>query len=101
MNVKKNVKRNVEALLRDYPDTRNDDKLLTITYWKVYDNVDMSSEENFYSSFMHQSTSTESIRRARQMIQEDGKYMPTDEVVAKRRWKQVQMKEAVKQRQVV
>lgn len=102
MSKKSGVKKNVESLLRLYPETRNDDKLLTIMYWKMYDKVDMSNEESFYSSFMHQSTSTESIRRARQLIQEDGYYTPTDEdVVVKRRCKQVRMKKAVKMREVV
>lgn len=101
--VRKNgVRKNVETLLRDYPETRNSDKLLTILYWKHFDKVDTSSEEKFFISFMHQSTSTESIRRARQIIQEDGLYPPTDiDVIEKRQCKQLRMRRAVKEREVV
>lgn len=98
---KKSIRHNVEKILGSYPETRNDDKKLILKYWQLYDKIPMDNIESFKLGFINSSTSTESIRRARQLIQEEGKFLPTDEMVAIRRWKKSKMENAIKEREVV
>lgn len=87
------IRQNVEAILRDYPETRNDDKLLMLRYWEIIDGINFGA--NFESQFRFQATMPESIRRARQLVQEEGLYLPTSAVAASRRSKEVQMRWSV------
>lgn len=102
----KNIRKNVEQILQDYPQTRNSDRLLYVTYWKVIDDLPIDNEtsaRNFAKLFVKKSTNSESIRRARQLIQQEGLFLPTDEKVIKARHKkQIQMKDAIlNEREVV
>jgi hypothetical protein len=103
MKKKRTIRDNVEEILRDYPYTRNSDKKLIIKYWEIVDKISMNSIDEFLHGFMVKATNPESIRRARQLIQEEGKYLPTDPtVLERRRKKQYLMKESIKKhRQVV
>ncbi len=99
----KRVRKNVEMILRDYPETRNSDKLLILKYWELVDKLPMYSMARFKDAFVLNSTNTESIRRARQLIQEEGHYLPTKkEVISRRRKKEIEMFTAiVEEREVV
>jgi len=82
----KHVKGRVEAILREYPETRNCDKLLCITYWKLIDEVKDLDGIQF-------ATCPEAIRRARQWLNERGQYLATDpEVLKKRRYNAREMR---------
>jgi hypothetical protein len=91
------IRENVEAILAKHPSTRNNDKDLMLTYWEEIDNVELGNR----FEFIFFATSPESIRRARQLIQEEGSYLPDDEVIAKRRGRESQMVRAVRHREVV
>ena len=68
--MKKNVRKNVEAILRVFPEARDNDRFLLLTYWKYIDRIDFDS---FEDSFLNgHATNPESIRRSRQLIQADG-----------------------------
>ena len=98
----KTIRNKVEFILRYNPEARNCDKTLIFTFWKEFDEISMDNEDSFKKGFIHNSTSTESIRRARQLIQEDGMYLPDDEIVMSRRRKQLKMNsEIVNNREVV
>lgn len=80
----------VETILRDYPDTRNSDKLLLKKFWEIFDaRLFITNEAGawLHVDQISNLTSAESIRRHRQMIQLDGKYMATDGVINNRRVK--------------
>ncbi len=95
----KNIRKNVEQILQDYPQTRNSDRLLYVTYWKVIDDLPIDHETSarkFANLFIKNSTNSESIRRARQLIQQEGLFLPTDDSVIKARHKkQITMKDAI------
>lgn len=96
------IRENVEKLLVKYPHLRNDDKELMVKYWEEVDQLDFTSVIRFLNGFKSASTaSPESIRRARALIQSEGKLLPTDETVKARRWKRTAMEEALKNGQVV
>lgn len=93
------IRDNVETILHADEESRGNDKRLIMLYWKQIDNVDFSK---FESEFVEKATMPESIRRARQLIQEEGKYLPNDEIVLKRRARQSDMKNSiVKHREVL
>lgn len=97
----KTIRQNVEAILRDMPMSRDDDKILIITYWNVIDGiVDKEGMVDPYNIF-DKATTPESITRARRLVQAEGKYLPTDPTVAARRNKEVEMRKAVKLGEVV
>lgn len=77
------VKENLITILEEFPETRNNDKLLMLRYWELCDDVDMT--ENFEKTFLASATSPESIRRARQLLQSKGLFLPTDEEVIRKR----------------
>lgn len=77
------VKQGVFTILESIPETRNNDKLLMLTFWERYDDADLS--QPFGDSFMAAKTPPESIRRARQQIQNTGLFLPTNESVLKTR----------------
>jgi hypothetical protein len=86
---KRTVKQYVEAILRKYEDARNDDKILQLLYWKLVDKIDFN---NFPSEYVRKATPSESITRARRIIQEEGKYLPSDEVSEVRRNREMSMR---------
>jgi hypothetical protein len=79
----KQIKQNVLALLEAFESARNSDRYLLLKYWQVVDNISMG--EGFAQSFINQSTSAESITRARRSIQSTGLFPPTDPEVLKKR----------------
>lgn len=95
------IRDNVEKVLGIFPETRNSDKLLIVMYWTMIDGLTFNSEEEFISGMVNKATSTESIRRARQLVQEEGKFLPTDKTILARRMKKSKMELAIQNRQVV
>ncbi len=85
------IKYLVEIILSDYPDTRNSDKKLISFLWtRFYPEIVRTDSDNLrkfiYLSDMLDLPSPESIRRARQVIQNTEKRLvPTSEGVAKKR----------------
>lgn len=96
------IRENVEKLMVKYPNLRNSDKELMVKYWEEIDQLDFTSVIRFLNGFKSETTaSPESIRRARALIQAEGKLLPTDETVMARRWKKSKMEEALRLGQVV
>ena len=80
------VKERVEYILRNYPESRNDDRYLWLLYVRLFE-PELSKYIKFVPYEVLKSVvSFETIRRVRQLIQAEGKYLPTDpEVLRKRR----------------
>lgn len=95
---KRTVKQNVMALLSRSEKARSDDKFLLLLYWKYIDRVDF---KNFGAEFMSKATPSESITRARRVLQEDGQFLPSEEVIEARRDRELGMRRAVKNREVI
>jgi hypothetical protein len=89
---KRTVRQNVEAILSGSIKARNNDKHLMMIYWKVIDGIDFNK---FQYEFAEKATSPESIRRSRQLIQEEGLFPPTVETAKKRRGREAEMKKAI------
>lgn len=103
---KNKVKSNVAFILENYPKARNCDKYLTLKYWEIFDKLplnDTSLVKDFKFAFVNNSTSTESIRRSRQLLQQEGLYPPTDtSVIESRKKRQALFKDSIiKERQVI
>lgn len=73
------VKQQVEYVLKNYPETRNDDKKLTAYVLKEFYNVSCIDD-----ICKPEIPSLESIRRCRQKLQEQGKYEATERVRKRR-----------------
>ncbi|HDR7263641.1 hypothetical protein [Bacillus sp. CH_203] len=96
---KKTAKQHVEDILRDYEVARGDDKALCLLYWRLVDGIDF---RNFAVGFMDKATMPESITRARRLIQEEGKYRPSEEIIERRRDRERSMRgSVVKHREVI
>ena len=84
------AKENVLRILREYPTTRNDDKILILQYWREVDQIKDNTGEVIpfvpYSE-IKRATPIETITRVRRLIQKSGKYPPTDPKVLKIRMK--------------
>jgi len=81
------VKDRIEYLLRKYPEARNSDMYLLILYIRNFV-PELSKYIRYipYEIIRKYEGLPESVRRARQKIQEEGRYLPTDpEVLRKRR----------------
>ncbi|MCE7733599.1 MAG: hypothetical protein GPJ54_01895 [Candidatus Heimdallarchaeota archaeon] len=76
------IRERVTDLLRADPIARNDDIYLIFKYWKEYQGL--SIDPSKAATILRNS---ESIRRARQVIQEEGIFLPTDPEVRKKRSK--------------
>ena len=81
----------VRYILAHYPETRNNDKLLMLTYWRIIDRIPVPPE--FHKAFLHYATTPETITRARRLIQSQGDYQARDEVKEMRRRRQRKMRE--------
>ena len=78
----KKAKDMVEHILDKYPDTRDNDKLLWLAYLSLFRNLHEVIGRDAYLKLkkviMSPNTcSMESVRRVRQKLQEDGKYVGT------------------------
>jgi len=76
----------IRYILAHYPEARNNDKLLMLLYWELVDKIQIPKE--FRQAFLYKATHPETIRRMRQKIQEQGDYLPRQEVLEKRRKRQ-------------
>lgn len=86
------IKENVESILLSDEESRGNDKRLIMLYWRDIDGINFS---RFESEFTEKATMPESIRRARQLIQEDGRCLPSDDILLKRRKRQEEMKSSI------
>lgn len=89
----KDLKVKIEAVLSEYPETRNDDKLLTrAIWWKYYNQYIEVINGRYYLNLANifNVPSQDDIKRLRARIQnEDHKYLPTNfEVAKQRKWKE-------------
>jgi hypothetical protein len=75
------IRQQVRTILHENVDCRNSDCLLICKWLEEFRGISSVNEikENY------QDISFESIRRARQLIQAQGDYLPTDETIIKRR----------------
>lgn len=84
----KTVRDRVEYLLEKYPNARNSDLYLTILYLRKFTELGKYIKYIPYEIIKKYDGIFESIRRARQYVQNTlGKYLPTDERVLRRRRK--------------
>jgi hypothetical protein len=67
----KRLKREVEDILKSYPETRNSDIALTIMVWKIYYNVD----NKIYLQELYSLPSQDNIKRIRAKFNEKGLYL--------------------------
>ena len=74
LNEIKTVLSKVEHILKVYPTTRSDDRALYYYYNQEF------TKANTIANFIYNSPSFESIRRSRQRIQQEGKYLPVKAV---------------------
>ena len=65
-------KSKVEYILRKYPATRINDRLLILMYWKHFDNITTIDE-------CATATSSETITRLKRKINEEGRYVISDQ----------------------
>jgi len=82
----KTVKERVEYILQHYPESRNDDFYLYLLYVRLFE-PRLSGYIRFIPlDLVKSATRFETIRRMRQKIQEEGRYLPTDpQILEKRR----------------
>lgn len=95
---KQRIKDNVAMILSMSEKARGDDKTLLLLYWKWIDRIDFS---NFEEEFLEKGTMAESIRRQRQLLQEDGHYLPSEDIIEERRLRQKAMRKSVKEHRMV
>ncbi len=81
----------VESILKHVPKTRSSDKELLITYMQK-SGMELTDKQ---IELFKQLPSMETIRRSRQVIQMEGRYLPTKEVEEARFEKYQQMKQGV------
>lgn len=91
------IRQNVEIILSCDEQSRGDDKRLLLLYWRDIDGINFA---NFEEEFMTKGTMAESIRRQRQLIQEDGFYLPSEEIIEARKERQKEMRDYIKNRKV-
>jgi len=77
----KQLKRQVESCLINYPQSRNSDITLTILVWQRYHQVG----ESLDVGQLYYLPTQESVKRYRAQFNQYGKYLPTDPEVAKAR----------------
>jgi len=94
----------VEYILKNFPHTRDSDKMLVEEYWKVWDKKYVQEHQDIHWVRLDNliaMTSSESITRIRRKFQEpteqypDGQYPPTDPIVAERRRRQYKVRHSI------
>lgn len=90
---KQTIRQNVETILGCDEQARGDDKRLLLLYWKEIDCIDFS---NFEEEFIKKGTMAESIRRQRQLLQEEGHFLPSEDVLEMRKERQREMRKSIK-----
>ena len=96
----KSVRENVLEILKEYPESRGEDKVLLTYYWYLVDGVKFEGIQEFAATFKD-ATPQGSITRARRYIQYDprytgNRYLPEGEVSNYRKWKSDQVKDSYK-----
>lgn len=86
------IQEQVENLLKYLPETRNSDKALLIAYMQKY-GLNLTEQQ---IELFKKMPSTETIRRSRQIIQEQGKYAASDQVNEERYKKYQTVKQNIK-----
>ena len=81
----KTVKERVEYILQKYPNARNSDLYLTILYLRKFTELGKYIKYIPYEIIKKYDGVFETIRRTRQKIQEEGRFLPTDLDVLRRR----------------
>ena len=81
----RSVKERVEKLLEMYPDARNSDLYLTILYLRKFTELGRYISYIPYEVLRKYEGLFETIRRTRQKIQEEGRFLPTDPSVLRKR----------------
>ena len=81
------VKERVEYILEKHPNARNSDLYLIILYFRYFTELGKYIKYIPYDIIKKYDGITETIRRMRQKIQEEGRYLPTDPEVLKKRRK--------------
>jgi hypothetical protein len=89
-----NTETAIRYILAHYPEARNNDKLLMLLYWELVDKIKIPKE--FQQAFLHRATHPETIRRTRQKIQSQHEYLPSEDVLKKRRRLQDMYREVTK-----
>ena len=76
-------------MLRDVPETRNSDVLLCLALWRQHfpSRILVGKDKNEYVKLKDiiDLPREDEVARARRKVQESGKYLPTDERIAKAR----------------
>ncbi|PFQ72454.1 nucleotide excision repair endonuclease [Bacillus cereus] len=69
---KRTTKSKVEYILKNYPATRINDRLLVLMYWRHFDNITSIDD-------CVKATSSETITRIKRKLNENGKYVVSDD----------------------
>jgi hypothetical protein len=80
------VEKMVAVLLNENEDCRNHDNILIPKFWERYNKVDFQSKECIES--LKTATGAATIIRARQRLQAQGKFLPTNPEILEARKKQ-------------
>ena len=88
------VETGIRYILAHYPEARNNDKLLMLLFWEIFDKINIPKE--FRQAFLNRATPPETIRRVRQKIQSQHEYLPSEDVLRKRRRLQDMYREVAK-----
>ena len=77
----KTLKKQVEMVLKSYPETRNSDIALTIRVWKMFYDV----RDQIFLNQLYDLPNQDNVKRVRAKFNSEGKYYPTSLEVAKKR----------------
>ena len=85
------VKERISFILDKYPPTRDDDRVLLRYYYRIFEPyVTLKVSE------LTAMTTPESITRCRRKVQEKGQFMPSDQVAGKRRRREQQIHDGIR-----
>lgn len=82
----------VAKALNDDPQARSDDRKLLLGVWAEQGLILLESQR---SIFMYQIASSETIRRIRQKLQEQGKYVAAEPIRRHRKFRGLQVQQAI------
>lgn len=80
----KTLKNQVESCLRDFEETRNSDITLTLCVWKIFYSNKIKNGSVFLQD-LYELPREDNVKRIRAKLNEQGKYLPTDLKIARRR----------------
>ena len=82
------VKQLVEKVLKEFPEARGNDKLLTLLVWEIQGLV-LTKEQK---AKFFKVANMETITRARRLLQKEGKFLPEFKVRVDRKIKEMKMR---------